>query len=85
MFDREARAEHRRRTWSAELVAAPGDKPPLYEHLSPQERLVAFAQLQRRVWGLTVARLRRRGPLGADEAEVFVCPTTPRAAVADAG
>lgn len=56
------RAALRRRTWQGEIVET-GDKGLLYATLTFQERLAAYAALNRRVHRWTDAQLTQRTPL----------------------
>ncbi|MCB9739544.1 MAG: hypothetical protein H6747_09775 [Deltaproteobacteria bacterium] len=64
------RAALRRRTWQGEIVET-GDKGSLYATLTFQERLAAFAALNRRVHGWTDAQLSHRTPLTLADVEII--------------
>lgn len=65
------RAALRRRTWQGEIVET-GAKGVLYATLTFQERLAAYAALNRRVHGWTDAQLSQRTPLTL--ADVAIIP-----------
>jgi len=60
------RAAARRREWTAKVVEAGEPKVALYADLTYAERLLALAELNRRVWGESVRTNRAEWP-----AEVF--------------
>lgn len=45
------RAARRRAEWTGEVVEPRTPKPPLHAGRTPEERLAAFVELNRRVWG----------------------------------
>ena len=55
MSPRERRAAKRRATWSAEVVPAGQSKGRLYDSLTPEERVLALAELNARVHHATGA------------------------------
>lgn len=71
MSDRQQRAEARRATWRAAVVEAGEPKPGLYRHMTPEARLQAFLQLNRRVWRALGEPPRERTPRSEWPGEIF--------------
>ncbi len=74
--DAAERTATRRADWRAEVVTNHTTKGPLYQDLTPIERLRAFAQLNRRVWCWTESQMTQRSQWTSADFEVIPAGAT---------